>query len=97
MPPTNKDLAMAVPVHEEKIVDDITHLDDSHTTTGSNHKMDENGWSGVGVDFSHVDEAKTLRKMDIRLIPVLTVLYLLSFLDRGYDIRAPLLNIHLLI
>ncbi|KFY64761.1 hypothetical protein V496_03048 [Pseudogymnoascus sp. VKM F-4515 (FW-2607)] len=83
MPPTNEDLAMAVPVHEEKIVDDITHLDESHTTTGSNHKTDENGWSGVGVDFSHVDEAKTLRKMDIRLIPVLTVLYLLSFLDRG--------------
>ncbi|KIM97256.1 hypothetical protein OIDMADRAFT_147763 [Oidiodendron maius Zn] len=34
-------------------------------------------------DFSGVDEKKTLRKMDIRLIPVLAVLYLLSFLDRG--------------
>lgn len=97
MPPTNKDLAMAVPVHEKKIVDDITHLDDSHTSTDSNHKTDGNGWSGVGVDFSQVDEAKTLRKMDIRLIPALTVLYLLSFLDRGYGIRAPLLNLHLLI
>jgi hypothetical protein len=35
------------------------------------------------IDFSGVDEAKTLRKMDIRLIPVLAVLYLLAFLDRG--------------
>ena len=34
-------------------------------------------------DFSGVDEKKTLRKMDIRLIPVLAVLYLLAFLDRG--------------
>jgi hypothetical protein len=35
------------------------------------------------LDFSCVDEAKVLRKMDIRLIPILAVLYLLSFLDRG--------------
>lgn len=35
------------------------------------------------IDFSHVDEAATLRKMDYRLIPVLAILYLLSFLDRG--------------
>jgi hypothetical protein len=31
--------------------------------------------------FSNVDEKKVLRKMDIRLIPVLALLYLLSFLD----------------
>jgi len=30
-----------------------------------------------------VNREKTLRKMDIRLIPMLAVLYLLSFLDRG--------------
>ena len=39
--------------------------------------------SGETVDFSMVDEAKTLRKMDVRLIPMLALLYLLSFLDRG--------------
>ncbi|RYP75776.1 hypothetical protein DL771_002263 [Monosporascus sp. 5C6A] len=32
--------------------------------------------------FAHLDE-KILRKMDIRLIPMLAALYLLSFLDRG--------------
>lgn len=37
----------------------------------------------AGVDFSMVDEKTVLRKMDIRLIPILAVLYLLSFLDRG--------------
>ena len=34
-------------------------------------------------DFSHIDAQKVLRKMDLRLIPMLALLYLLSFLDRG--------------
>lgn len=38
---------------------------------------------GDDVDLNMVDEAKTLRKMDIRLLPMLALLYLLSFLDRG--------------
>ena len=33
--------------------------------------------------FEDVDEAAVLRKMDIRLIPMLSLLYLLAFLDRG--------------
>ena len=32
--------------------------------------------------FAHLDEKKILRKMDLHLIPVLTLLYLLSYLDR---------------
>ncbi|KFY04986.1 hypothetical protein O988_00359 [Pseudogymnoascus sp. VKM F-3808] len=74
---------MAAAVHEEKIVGDTTHVDDSHASTLSDPKMDGNEQSERVVDFSQVDEAKTLRKMDIRLIPALTILYLLSFLDRG--------------
>ncbi|KFY75270.1 hypothetical protein V499_04731 [Pseudogymnoascus sp. VKM F-103] len=38
---------------------------------------------GHDADFSGIDEKKTLRKMDVRLIPALAVLYLLAFLDRG--------------
>jgi hypothetical protein len=33
--------------------------------------------------FALVDKNKVLRKMDLRLVPMLTLLYLLSFLDRG--------------
>ncbi|RKU40272.1 hypothetical protein DL546_002380 [Coniochaeta pulveracea] len=33
--------------------------------------------------FAHLDQKKILRKMDMRLIPMLALLYLLSFLDRG--------------
>ncbi|KAF2265117.1 MFS general substrate transporter [Lojkania enalia] len=39
---------------------------------------------GVSLSsFAHLDEKKILRKMDLRLIPMLALLYLLSFLDRG--------------
>lgn len=40
--------------------------------------------SQYAVDISSVDKAKVLRKMDLRIIPVVTILYLFSFLDRGY-------------
>lgn len=35
------------------------------------------------ASFAHLDEKAILRKMDLRLIPMLALLYLLSFLDRG--------------
>ncbi|KAK2013421.1 major facilitator superfamily transporter [Colletotrichum eremochloae] len=37
----------------------------------------------TAASFAHLDEKKILRKMDLRLIPMLALLYLLSFLDRG--------------
>lgn len=36
----------------------------------------------VDIDTSGVDEKKLIRKIDIALIPWLSFLYLLSFLDR---------------
>lgn len=35
------------------------------------------------VDTSAVDEQRLLRKMDVRIVPWLGLLYLLNFLDRG--------------
>lgn len=35
------------------------------------------------LSFEGIDEAAVLRKMDLRLIPMLSILYLLAFLDRG--------------
>lgn len=34
-------------------------------------------------DFSDIDEKKLLRRIDFHIVPVFTLLYLLSFLDRG--------------
>lgn len=38
----------------------------------------------IGIDTIDVNERKTLRKIDLRVLPMVTILYLLSFLDRGY-------------
>lgn len=40
-------------------------------------------WDGTGVDFSNVDQQRILRKMDLHILPMLALLYLLAFLDRG--------------
>lgn len=69
----------------KQIRPDTQLRDDDDVVAVENSKLQE----ASEPDFSHIDEAKTLRKMDIRLLPVLTVLYLLSFLDRGYVPRVP--------
>lgn len=35
------------------------------------------------VDTSSIDEKRLLRRIDLRVVPWLAVLYLLNFLDRG--------------
>lgn len=54
-------------------------------TGGVHHTFNHHdpNWDGTGVDVSNVDEKKVLRKMDMHLLPMLALLYLLSFLDRG--------------
>lgn len=60
--------------------DQTTEKPSALQVEGSQSLHDE---SSVGVAFSSVDEAAVLRKMDLRLIPMLSILYLLAFLDRG--------------
>jgi hypothetical protein len=50
---------------------------------------DEKTQNSDNLGFSNIDEKKVLRKMDIRLIPVLALLYLLSFLDVSQTIQSP--------
>ncbi|EGD87719.1 hypothetical protein H112_04185 [Trichophyton rubrum D6] len=47
------------------------------------HGSEVRSTSSSEPDFSDIDEKKVIRKMDMRLIPALALLYLLSFLDRG--------------
>lgn len=49
---------------------------EAHEIVGSGELLKEE-------DFSDIDRKKLLRKIDLRLLPLFTVLYLLSFLDRG--------------
>ncbi|KAI2640358.1 MFS general substrate transporter [Hypomontagnella submonticulosa] len=57
---------------EEKVRDEVDRID--ALVTAPQTTIDS---------FADLDEKKILRKMDLRLIPMLALLYLLSFLDRG--------------
>ena len=51
---------------------------------GSSVDVDKYNLEGADLKtrFPNVDEAKLLRKIDIRVVPVLCIMYLLAFLDR---------------
>lgn len=40
------------------------------------------------ADFAGINEKSLLRKLDLRLLPPLTLLYLLSFLDRSNGVST---------
>ncbi|KAG5340609.1 hypothetical protein C0989_001051 [Termitomyces sp. Mn162] len=52
------------------------------------HQVDRQGMVSSGVD-----ERRLLRKIDLRVIPWLTLLYLLNFMDRGNIGNAKLYNL----
>ena len=71
-----------VPVNQqEALFSDSNEKSAEHGSRKPKHKEDV--VLPADIDFSHIDEAKVLRKMDVRLVPMLALLYLLSFLDRG--------------
>lgn len=84
---TNRDSQVSNPEKNSPIIHDDDPLSKHEKpTTGALHHTfthHDPNWDGGDVDFSNVNEKKTLRKMDLRLLPMLALLYLLSFLDRG--------------
>ncbi|KAG7093043.1 hypothetical protein E1B28_009337 [Marasmius oreades] len=65
----------------------------SEKESGSVLLPDETPLYNAHVDVSGVDEKKLIRKVDIALIPWLSLLYLLSFLDRSSIGNAKLYNL----
>lgn len=70
-PATPKRNASVSSAHNKQTAE-IAHIDALATAPGVSM-----------ASFAHLDEKAILRKMDLRLIPMLALLYLLSFLDRG--------------
>ncbi|TVY84627.1 putative transporter [Lachnellula suecica] len=58
-----------------------TPIQDDSPATASNHQISDG--AGSEIDFSTINEKEVLRKMDLHLLPMLSLLYLISFLDRG--------------
>ena len=69
--------------------DSPSHLETTVINHETKHEKIDNVTTYVeGADsapgpYAHLDIKKIHRKMDARIVPMLTVLYLLSFLDRG--------------
>lgn len=55
-------------------------LSDSDTTTDEQQVL---------AQTSEAEEKRLLRKLDLRLLPAVSILYLLSFLDRSNGISSP--------
>ncbi|KAK7679928.1 hypothetical protein QCA50_017088 [Cerrena zonata] len=51
--------------------------------TNQNLEYESASLEDLVPDFSDVDEKKLLRKIDFRVLPLFTIIYLISFLDRG--------------
>lgn len=45
------------------------------------------------VEFSPAEAKRVRRKIDPRVVPIVTVLYLFSFLDRGYAVANNLIGV----
>ena len=73
----------SLPRHNEGSDSLPTNADGSTSQVHHSFNRHDENWDGGDVDFSNVDEKVVLRKMDLRLLPMLALLYLLSFLDRG--------------
>jgi hypothetical protein len=62
---------------------EIKELEESMAMNGAADIQSADAENAVTLSaFAHLDEKKILRKMDWHIIPVLTILYLFSFLDR---------------
>lgn len=61
----------------EKLEAEIVNRSDSDSRNGVlTNNQEEDDWSDI-------DEKKVLRKIDRNLLPLISVLYLLAYLDRG--------------
>jgi hypothetical protein len=52
-------------------------------------------WNSMSEDERTAFEKKLVRKLDLRLVPWITLLYLFSFLDRSSIGNAKILGVHL--
>lgn len=63
--------------------DVMSHIEDKQSTDKAEQIVLESSAIDTSLGDYRKEEKRLLRKMDVRVVPILAVLYLLSFLDRG--------------
>ncbi|KAJ7759162.1 MFS general substrate transporter [Mycena metata] len=74
-------------------IDKKSPIDSVHVVEEKGSVQPEQDLYNAGIDTSGIDEAKLIRRVDLRLIPWFSLLYLLSFLDRTSIGNAKLYNL----
>ena len=75
-------------MHKDLLHDLSDKVQSTDTGKEITHTQSDLNWTCDDVDFSHIDEKRVLQKLDLHILPMLTLLYLLSFLDRGRFLDA---------
>lgn len=70
---TVADETKAMPVGEDKKIEDV-----GEKRTGSEDELETNA-----VDYDEKEARRILSKVDYRLVPILSLLYLVAFIDRS--------------
>lgn len=79
LPPPPPTMSDSLDVSKEK----ASALEFENSQISQDEKITDQELAMGGAVSFDVDEKAVLRKMDLRLIPMLSILYLLAFLDRG--------------
>lgn len=87
---SNNTIATLNPDMADKRQEYIGEKSTTSTTTASNETSDIDGWTAA-------EERALVTKLDLRIVPLVTVLYLLCFLDRYVPTpQEPALSLELL-
>jgi hypothetical protein len=50
-------------------------------------------WHSTNAAFANISEKRVMRKIDLHIVPIMTVLYLLSFIDRANIVSSHLFRL----
>lgn len=63
---------------DDKMVENV-----AEKSPGSDHEIEATAGGGVAMEYDEKETRRILSKVDYRLVPVLSILYLVAFIDRS--------------
>ena len=75
-------------------IDDKNAFDSQNSQGPVRRPSSDSRESGGDIEVDHVAEKKLVRKLDLHIVPVVMLLYLLSFLDRLVTLFIFICQVH---
>lgn len=76
-----KQIAMATTLDADKF--SVEHKQTEDVAEKTSHSSNSGRLEAQNVDYDDAEAARVLRKVDMRLVPMLALLYLVAFIDRS--------------